>query len=65
MDKQSMIEDLINMLDTEINKGTGHINVEINAALTKTKEVQTVYSSDCSKNPLACSVPTLHQGLDN
>ena len=29
------------------------------------KEVQTLGCTDCSRTPLACSVPTLHQGLDD
>ena len=29
-----------------------------------TKEVQTLGCTDCSRTPLACSVPTLQQGLD-
>ena len=29
------------------------------------KEVQTMGCTDCSRTPLACSVPTLHQGIDD
>lgn len=65
MDKESMIDDLINMLDTDVINGVGHINIDVDESLTTAKEVQTMGCSDCAKNPLACSVPTLHQGLDN
>lgn len=65
MDKKSMIDDLINMLDSRINNGIGHINIDVDESLNTTKEVQTMGCSDCAKNPMACSVPTLHQGLDD
>ena len=29
------------------------------------KGVETMGCTDCSRTPLACSVPTLHQGLDD
>ncbi len=28
-------------------------------------DVQTIGCTDCSRTPLACSVPTLHEGLDD
>ena len=65
MDNNAMIDDLVKMLDSGMANGVGHINVESNDAATKTKEVQTMGCSDCSRTPLACSVPTLHQGLDD
>ncbi len=64
MDQNAMIEDLVKMLDSGMTEGVGHINVESDAN-TKTKEVQTLGCTDCSRTPLACSVPTLHQGLDD
>ena len=65
MDNNAMIDDLVKMLDSGMANGVGHINVESNDTATKTKEVQTMGCSDCSRTPLACSVPTLHQGLDD
>ena len=64
MSENEMIEDLIKMLDSGISKGTGHINVNCEDSETS-KNVQTMGCSDCSRTPLACSVPTLHQGLDD
>lgn len=49
MDENTMIDDLIKMLDNSIMQGIGHVNVDMNG----------------SKTPLACSVPTLEQGLDD
>ena len=65
MDQNSMIEDLISQLDAGMSKGVGHINVNVDEEADNTKEVQTLGCTDCSRTPLACSVPTLHQGLDD
>ena len=65
MDNNAMIDDLVKMLDSGMANGVGHINVEATDTATKTKYVQTMGCSDCSRTPLACSVPTLHQGLDD
>ena len=63
MDENAMIEDLVKMLDSGMGQGVGHINVDTDNV--NTKSVQTMGCTDCSRTPLACSVPTLHQGLDD
>lgn len=65
MNEDAMIEDLVKMLDGQVTNGVGHVNVEIDSTSTEAKNVQTMGCSDCSRTPLACSVPTLHQGLDD
>jgi hypothetical protein len=65
MDENQMIEDLVRMLDADIANGVGHINVDTDEKLNQSKNVQTMGCTDCSRTPLACSVPTLHQGLDD
>ena len=65
MDQKSMIDDLIAQLDAGMSKGVGHINVNVDEEADNTKEVQTLGCTDCSRTPLACSVPTLQQGLDD
>ena len=65
MDQKAMIDDLVKMLDSGMAMGVGHVNVDTNASSDKSKEVQTMGCSDCSRTPLACSVPTLHDGLDD
>ena len=40
-------------------------NVAYDKESKHSKDVQTMGCSDCSRTPLACSVPTLHQGLDD
>jgi len=65
MDENQMIDDLVKMLDNDIEKGVGHVNVDVDGKLNKSKSVQTMGCTDCSRTPLACSVPTLHQGLED
>lgn len=64
MDENKIIDDLVKMLDQGIADGMGHINVDRDD-IEENKTVQTMGCSDCSRTPLACSVPTLHQGLDD
>ena len=66
MDEKNMIEDLVTMLDSGMTDGVGHINVDYDDQQTdQSRNVQTMGCTDCSRTPLACSVPTLHQGLDD
>ena len=64
MDEKQMVDDLVKMLDSGMTNGVGHVNVDT-AAEETTKHVQTMGCTDCSRTPLACSVPTLEQGLDD
>ena len=63
MDEKAMIDDLVKMLDSGMGQGVGHVNVDTGAEQAKT--VQTMGCTDCSRMPLACSVPTPQQGLDD
>ena len=65
MDENAMIEDLIKQLDGGMAKGVGHVNVEVDETFAGSRNVETMGCTDCSRTPLACSVPTLHQGLDD
>lgn len=65
MNDNEMIDDLIKMLDSGITRGVGHMNVDVDENTKTNKDVQTMGCTDCSRTPLACSVPTLHQGLDD
>ncbi|MBR6315370.1 MAG: hypothetical protein IKR58_00010 [Lachnospiraceae bacterium] len=64
MDENAMIDDLISQLDSGMSKGVGHVNVDVDESIEGSKNVETMGCTDCSRTPLACSVPTLHQGLD-
>lgn len=65
MDEKAMIDDLVKMLDSGMAQGVGHVNVDTDAVEKQTKNVQTMGCTDCSRTPLACSVPTLEEGLDD
>lgn len=70
MDEKNMIDDLIKMLDSGMEKGVGHVNVDCapeegGPEKALSKNIQTMGCTDCSRTPLACSVPTLHEGLDD
>ncbi len=64
MDEKQMIDDFIKMMDSGMAQGVGHVNVDVNNE-SNNKNVQTMGCTDCSRTPLACSVPTLHEGLDD
>jgi hypothetical protein len=64
MDEKQMVDDLVAMLDKGMANGMGHMNVDT-AEGQASKEVTTMGCTDCSRTPLACSVPTLHDGLDD
>ena len=63
--KDKLIDDLIKMLDGGMEQGIGHVNIEYDESVTEAKKVQTLGCTDCSKTPMACSIPTLHEGIDD
>ena len=65
MDEKSMIDDLITLLDSGMTNGVGHVNVDFNEKEKQSKNIQIMGCTDCSRTPLACSVPTLEEGLDD
>ena len=65
MDESKMIDDLVALLDANMAKGVGHINADVDTSIEAARKIQTMGCSDCSRAPLACSVPTLQQGLDD
>ena len=64
MDNNQMVDDFIKMLDSGMAQGVGHVNFDVDEN-SSAKNVQTMGCTDCSRTPLACSVPTLEQGLDD
>lgn len=63
-DKLSNVNDLVSMLDNMVENGHGHINVSVDPE-QEGKTVQTLGCLDCAKGDLACSVPTLMEGMDD
>ena len=64
MGEKSAADDLVAFLDQSFSNGVGHVNVDTDES-SESKSVETMGCTDCSRTPLACSVPTLHQGLDD
>ena len=65
MDNKKMVDYLVKMLDSGMAMGVGHVNVDYDESKEESKNVQTMGCTDCSRTPLACSVPTLEDGLDD
>ncbi len=64
-DKLNDVNDIVSMLDNMVENGTGHINVSVDPDLEAGKTVETMGCIDCAKGDLACSVPTLMEGMDD
>ena len=62
MDEQR-IEDIVAMLDSLTESGSGHMSVEVVEG-KENLEVEQMGCLDCAKGNMACAVPTLHAGID-
>lgn len=58
------IDNLVAMLDGMVENGHGHITVSYDPD-QEGDSVETLGCLDCAKGNLACSVPTLHEGIDD
>ena len=64
-DKLSTVDNIVSMLDNMMGNGHGHVNVSMDdTIITGEKSVVTLGCTDCAKGDLACSVPTLMEGMD-
>lgn len=61
--KQTTVDDIVSMLDNMMGNGHGHVNVSVDETQTE-NSVLTMGCTDCAKGDLACSVPTLMEGMD-
>lgn len=67
---EKQIDDIVAMLDAFMSGSGGHMNIRVDedgtvtADKTMAKTVTTLNSSDCAAGNMACSVPTLFEGLD-
>ena len=65
MADNNKVDDLVALLDQFMTGGGGHLNVRTEeGAADAAPAVSTSRSHDCQPN-MACSVPTLHQGIDD
>lgn len=61
----NQVDDIVAMLDNMMGNGHGHVNVSIDETVPSgQKTEETLGCLDCAKGDLACSVPTLMEGMD-
>lgn len=63
MEEQN-IDDIVAMLDSLTESGSGHMSVELKEGKAEGLSVEQMGCLDCAKGNLACAVPTLHEGID-
>ena len=65
MADMNQVDDIVAMLDRMMDSGQGHVNVTIDDTIAAgEKNTATMGCTDCAKGDLACSVPTLMNGMD-
>lgn len=65
MADKNQVDDIVAMLDQMMGAGQGHVNVSIDDTIAVgDKTTATMGCTDCAKGDLACSVPTLMEGMD-
>ena len=64
-DKLNTVDDIVSMLDDMMRNGHGHVDVTVdNTQGELTKNGETANSLACNSG-MACSVPTLMEGMDD
>lgn len=65
MADKNQVDDIVSMLDNMIGNGHGHVNVSVDDTVANGEKTEvTMGCTDCAKGDLACSVPTLMEGMD-
>ncbi len=64
MNEKKQIDNIIEMLDSCVLDGVGHINLLVNPSDGEDLQVKTYKSNDCSRGNQACAVPTIQKGID-
>lgn len=66
MEKKDNLDDIVAMIDSFMLNEGGHMNISFdgNRNTVLDKQVTTTPSLECTPGSMACSVPTLHEGLD-
>lgn len=68
---EKQIDDIVAMLDAFMSGNGGHMNIRVDEEgnvgvdTTMAKTVTTMKSLDCAAGDLACSIPTLFEGMDH
>ncbi|MBR1865359.1 MAG: hypothetical protein IJ801_02510 [Lachnospiraceae bacterium] len=65
MADKNQVDDIVSMLDNMMGSGHGHVNVSVDDSMEAGQKSEvTMGCTDCAKGDLACSVPTLMEGMD-
>lgn len=65
MADKNQVDDIVSMLDNMMGNGHGHVNVSVDDTVANGEKTEvTMGCTDCAKGDLACSVPTLMEGMD-
>ncbi len=70
MDQEKQIDDIVAMLDDFMGNNGGHMDIRVqddgsvHTDVTIAKTVTTTNSLECREGEMACSIPTLFEGLD-
>lgn len=59
------INELVNMMDSLMSKGGGHVEIKVEDDNIEAITTTTYKSNDCGCGNKACQVPTLHKGIDD
>lgn len=67
MEDWQKVDDIVARLDRFMAQGGGHMNIFVEKDLPPEMDVvlEECQSTDCSAVDMACSVPTIHQGIDD
>lgn len=60
----SKVDDIVSMLDKLMGNDGGHVNVVVNENTSSKPNIETNNSLECAGN-MACSIPTMHVGIDD
>ncbi len=64
MTEKEKIDEIITMLDRFMEEGGGHMSVTVED-VDGMERMAKAFSVDCCTVQSACSVPTLHKGIDD
>jgi hypothetical protein len=60
------LNQLINMLDSKMSSGSGHINIKVNDSQSlKIEDISVVSKMDCDLGDTACKIPNLPMDDDD
>ena len=66
MPSEKEIEELINMLDSHMSEGSGHINIKVNdPSSIELENINIVSKMDCDLGDTACKIPNLPMDDDD